>query len=389
MTAKPEHKANILIVDDVPANVWALKAILDKHGYKTQTADSGPMALDVVRATAPDIILLDIMMPKMDGYEVCRRLKADEQTRDIPVIFISARENTEDKVKAFSVGGVDYITKPLQIEEVLARVGTHLALRRLQKQLQEANDELALRLGELAHSNIELQLRNKELDAFAHTVAHDLKDPLTALLFYASWMEKSWNQMQTEKVQDSLELVVQAGKKLDRIVDELLLLSRVRRGEVKTQDLNMASIVTEAQKRLSDLITGHEAEIIIPPDDTWPVAKGHAPWVEEIWVNYMSNAIKYGGRPPRVEVGADPPQAEEVKGKTIRFWVRDNGPGLTPEEQERLFVPFERLGQVRAQGHGLGLSIVRRIAEKLGGEVNVESKVGQGSTFYFTLPGNE
>jgi signal transduction histidine kinase len=325
----------------------------------------------------------------MDGYEVCQRLKADEQTRDIPVIFISALENIKDKVKAFSIGGVDYITKPLQIEEVLARVGTHLALRKLQKQFQEANDELALRLEELAHSNMELQLRNKELDAFAHTVAHDLKDPLTALLFYASWMEKSWNQMQTEKVQESLELVVQAGKKLDRIVDELLLLSRIRRGEVETQDLNMASIVTEAQNRLSDLITGYQAKIIIPSDNAWPVAKGHAPWVEEIWVNYMSNAIKYGGRPPRVEVGADPPRVEEVKGKTIRFWVRDNGSGLTPEEQKRLFVPFERLGQVRAQGHGLGLSIVRRIVEKLGGKVNVESEVGKGSTFYFTLPGSE
>jgi two-component system sensor histidine kinase/response regulator len=119
---------------------------------------------------------------------------------------------------------------------------------------------------------------------------------------------------------------------------------------------------------------------------------GHGPWIEEVWANYISNALKYGGSPPRIELGADPPPPSPPSGGTegearmVRFWVRDNGPGLTPEEQARLFTPFTRLEQVRAKGHGLGLSIVRRIVEKLGGQVGVESEVGQSSTFSFTLP---
>jgi len=123
----------------------------------------------------------------------------------------------------------------------------------------------------------------------------------------------------------------------------------------------------------------------------WPAALGYGPWIEEVWVNYLSNAIKYGGQPPRMELGADPlpnppPQAGEGKGGgMVRFWVRDNGSGITPEDQSRLFAPFTRLDQIRAGGHGLGLSIVRRIVEKLGGQVGVESQVGSGSTFSFTL----
>ena len=141
-------KGNLLIVDDKPANLRLLAAMLVEQGYKVRSAINGPLALTATQAAPPDMILLDINMPEMNGYEVCERLKADESTHDIPIIFISALDETEDKVKAFTVGGVDYITKPFQLEEVLARVDTHLALRMLQKQLQDANkrfeDELAL-----------------------------------------------------------------------------------------------------------------------------------------------------------------------------------------------------------------------------------------------------
>lgn len=141
-------KANLLIVDDKPANLRLLASMLVEQGYKVRSAINGPLALTAARSAPPDMILLDINMPEMNGYEVCERLKADESTREIPIIFISALDETQDKVRAFTVGGVDYITKPFQLEEVLARVETHLALRQLQKQLQDANkrfeDELAL-----------------------------------------------------------------------------------------------------------------------------------------------------------------------------------------------------------------------------------------------------
>jgi signal transduction histidine kinase len=163
------------------------------------------------------------------------------------------------------------------------------------------------------------------------------------------------------------------------IIEELLLLAQVRTKEVKTRPLPMGRIVAEAQQHLAYMIEEHQAEIILP--DTWPVALGYGSWVEEVWVNYLSNGLKYGGQPPRLELGA----TQNGNG-TIRFWIRDNGPGLTQQEQAQLFKPFTRLSQVRATGHGLGLSIVQRIVEKLGGQVAVESEVGRGSVFSFTLP---
>jgi two-component system sensor histidine kinase/response regulator len=150
--------------------------------------------------------------------------------------------------------------------------------------------------------------------------------------------------------------------------------------EVDMGPLDMAKVVDEACQRLVYMVEEYQAELVLPLEHAWPVSVGYGPWVEEVWVNYLSNALKYGGRPPRVELGATV-QEDGI----VRFWVHDNGPGLTPGEQGRLFTPFTQLDQARAKGHGLGLSIVRRIVEKMGGEVGVESEVGQGSTFFFTL----
>jgi len=261
---------------------------------------------------------------------------------------------------------------------------------------KRAEEMLQQRNRELAALNAELQARNEELDAFAHTVAHDLQNPLAIITGLAEEVEEGYATFPEEELQRYLQTMSRNGRKMSNIVDGLLILAGVRKAEVDSQPLDMASLVAEAQQRLVDLIRERQAEIILPP--TWPVAQGHAPWVEEVWLNYLSNAIKYGGQPPRVEVGADPlPNPSLLAGKgglpvagegggVVRFWVRDNGDGIAPETLGRLFTPFTRLNQVRARGHGLGLSIVRRIVEKLGGQIGVESQVGQGSTFFFTLP---
>jgi PAS domain S-box-containing protein len=235
-------------------------------------------------------------------------------------------------------------------------------------------------VGALRQHTVELEARNEELDAFAHTVAHDLKSPLGVITGLAGVLAEDYASMSSQELRQYLDMIAQNGRKINRIIDELLLLALVRKlEEVETAPLDMAAIVAESQERVAHMVEESKAKIALPI--TWPVVLGYGPWVEEVWTNYLSNAIKYGGHPPRVELGA----TKQADG-SVRFWVRDNGSGLTPEEQARLFTPFTRLDQVRAKGHGLGLSIVRRIVEKLDGQVGVESDAGQGSVFYFTLP---
>jgi len=234
----------------------------------------------------------------------------------------------------------------------------------------------------------DLEQRNAELDAFAHTVAHDLKTPLSLLMGYASFMEADDIERRPEDVGMCIRAVGQASRKMSSIIDELLLLASVRKQEdVERTPMDTEAIVRDVEERLADLIEHYEAEIVGP--DVWPIAWGYAPWVEEVWVNYISNAIKYGGSPPRVELGAAVlPPLRVGEPNVVRFWVNDNGDGLSESQRARLFIPFERLEQARAQGYGLGLSIVQRIMEKLGGESGVESsgEVGAGSLFYFELP---
>jgi signal transduction histidine kinase len=272
----------------------------------------------------------------------------------------------------------DHVNAAIEVGALLA-LGVRQArlYERAQKEILERKQtEAALR-----QQTLELGAQNAELDAFAHTVAHDLKTPLTSLIGYSELLEKRRAQVPEGRLDQCLHTIAASGRKMTNIIDALLLLASVRkRGEVEIEPLDMAAIVSEALGRLGDLIAEHQAEIVTPA--TWPAATGYGPWVEEVWANYLSNAVKYGGSPPRVELGAT-----SLEDGFVRFWVRDNGRGLAPEQCARLFVPFERLEQARVEGHGLGLSIVQRIVTKLGGQVGVESDglPGLGSTFYFTL----
>ncbi|MBX0328323.1 GAF domain-containing sensor histidine kinase [Oscillochloris sp. ZM17-4] len=240
---------------------------------------------------------------------------------------------------------------------------------------ERAEVELALQ-----RSAQELQAQNSDLDAFGHTVAHDLKTPLTAIIGYSQLLQLLHRKMDADAIERDLQSILMAGRKMTTIINELLLLANVRRsGPISYERLDMATIIAEVTARLAHLITESQATLSGPP--AWPAALGYAPWVEEVWVNYVSNALKYGGTPPQIRIGADPPA-----GGFVRFWVRDNGAGISGAQQELLFNAFTRLQPARADGHGLGLSIVSRIVEKLGGSVGVESRLGEGSTFSFTLP---
>jgi signal transduction histidine kinase len=366
------NQDTILVVDDNPVQLKLALHFLRRTGYDVLIATSGEEALEQVGDVRPDLILLDVLMPGIDGFETCRRLKDGEETRDIPIIFMTSLSDTADKVKGFEFGAVDYVTKPIQPRELLARINTHLTIRNLQKSLQQ--------------EIVEREKLIAELDAFAHTVAHDLKSPLTSIVGYANVLVEQHTAISGDDLTRYLQVIAQNGYRMNNIIGELLLLASVRAMEdIEIKPLDMAAIVSEARGRLTYMIEEYEAEIDLP--ESWPAARGYGPWVEEVWANYLSNAIKYGGRPPRVELGATERVDRGPDGfEVVRFYVRDNGDGLTPGEQERLFTPFERLDQVKAMGHGLGLSIVGRIMSKLQGQVGVESEIGVGSTFWFSLP---
>ena len=232
--------------------------------------------------------------------------------------------------------------------------------------------------------NYELQERNTELDAFSHTVAHDLKNPLGSISGFVDLLHDRYSILSNIDREKYINAIIGSNNKALQIINSLLLFASVRKEEIKTSELNMGHIVAEAMVRFELKINKTNASIKLPRN--WPTVIGFFPWVEEVWANYISNALKYGGSPPLIEIGFDTEESNGIPKGMVRFWIRDNGLGLTKENQEVIFKRFERLDQANTQGHGLGLSIAQRIIEKLGGEVGLESKLGEGSLFYFTLP---
>lgn len=227
----------------------------------------------------------------------------------------------------------------------------------------------------------DLQTRNQELDTFSHMVAHDLKSSLSLLIGYGDLLRSGFTTMSEAEISEHLDTIIRSGYKMNSIIHELLRFAGLRNEEVDSKPVASAEIIQSALLRLTAEIKQKNAQIEIP--DEFIGALGHGPWLEEVWLNYLSNAIKYGGQPPNIRIGS------QREGELTRFWVTDNGPGLTPEEQKGLFEPFSRRHTDAAQGHGLGLSIAKRIVNKLGGSVGVSSLPGAGSTFYFTLPAVE
>lgn len=225
-----------------------------------------------------------------------------------------------------------------------------------------------------------LQQQNEELNAFAQTVAHDLKSPIGLMVSFAELLHDDLANLAPETVAQIAESIYAGGYKMVEIIDALLLLAGVRSQQVTPEPIDTTAVVAEAHYRLQAEIEAKQGVITKP--DTFPPVLGYAPWLEQVWKNYISNGLKYGGTPPHLTLGFT-----TQENGFIRFWVQDNGAGLTPAQQDRLFVEFTRLAHDKAKGHGLGLAIVRRIVEKLNGRVGVESVLGEGCLFYYELPG--
>jgi two-component system, sensor histidine kinase and response regulator len=233
---------------------------------------------------------------------------------------------------------------------------------------------------QLREDSTALQTRNKELEVYAYMVAHDLKDPLTVLIT-ASDLITNVPNLTRQDLKEFMQQIRFTAYEMNSIINNLLLFAVGGKADVPIEPVDMTRVVGNVRDRLSYMIKDQRARVVIP--ESWPDTIGYGPWIEEVWANYISNAIKHGGRPPYVELGA----STQPDGM-VRFWTRDNGPGLQSDSRTLLFTPYSQIGHIPNPGHGLGLSIVLQIVEKLGGQVGVESELGKGSLFFFTLPAN-
>ena len=354
----------ILIADDEMLNRMLLRVSLQEQGFTVYEVENGREALDFLQDRLVDILLLDLLMPEMDGFEVLAQLKADERLQHIPILIISASERMEDVVRCIEMGATDYLPKPFDPVLLRARVNASMNMKRMRDLEREYTQTL--------------QAQNLELDAFARTVAHDLKTPITPIIGYAELLADFYADDLDDRGRQLLQMIVRNGRRMANIIDALLLLARLRNELPPLDRIDMEDVIKEVLDRLEHVREQYNGTITLQSD--WPVAIGYASWIEEVWANYLSNALKYGGEPPQVELGAT------QIGPKIRFWVKDHGPGIPLEKQKELFTAFNRLDHQGADGHGLGLSIVLRIIEKLDGEVGVDSHTGDGCTFWFTLP---
>lgn len=369
MKAAHPHRPELLIVDDTPENLQLLIGMMDKNVYKVRPVTSGAHALKAARVHPPDLVLLDIMMPEMDGYAVCEQMKADPNLREIPIIFISALSDALDKVKAFKAGGVDYISKPFNFAEVEARIQTHLKLCRQKRELQESRDKLA----ELE------QLR----DGLVHMIVHDMKSPLAALGMAVDLLKEAVppRDMYVEEILRNARLGVNS---LLEMTNQMLDLSRLESGAMSLvlEPGNLSETVRSACALFSLLDSNHRLEVQV--NGVLP-ASYDAAVIQRVVGNLVGNALKYtpetGGR-VCIDAFRD--------GDSVRISVADNGPGIPQEFISKVFEKFVRVpGSRKIQGTGLGLTFCKMAIEAHGGRIGVESIEGKGSTFWFLLPATE
>jgi signal transduction histidine kinase len=384
-------KESILIVDDTPANLQLLAQMLSEQGYKVRMAQDGTMAIMSVESSPPDLILLDIMMPELNGYQVCSKLKASCQTKDIPIIFISALNEVFDKVKAFEVGGVDYITKPFQAQEVLARVEHQLHIRRLSQQLSEQNALLQqeVQRREMAEAEVRKSLSkeqelNKLKSYFVSMVSHEFRNPLTAILGFAEFMKDFGQQLSEEKKQEYLRQIEESALRMTALLNDVLSVEQAEAGklEFNPEPLDVEEFCCDLVEEIKlGNSTQHGIAFSSPNQSTKACMDKNL--LRQILTNLLSNAIKYSPKGSTVKFGLVCQDEKAI------FHIKDEGIGISPEDQQRLFESFQRGSNVgKISGTGLGLTIVKKAVDLHGGQIAVKSEVGVGTTFSVAIPLN-
>lgn len=368
-------KGKILIIDDTPVNLVLLSFLLSEAGYRVRSALSGDEGLIEVQTAPPDLILLDICMPEMDGYTVCRLLKSDERYCHIPVIFLSVYNTLTDKINAFEVGGVDYITKPFHSPEVLARISLHLKLRRSQQELESSHAQLESMLAKERETN---RLRSQ----FVSMIAHDFRTPLTTIQGFASLFKDSLGELSEsqqlfflDKIENTVDYIVE-------VLDRFLLVNQAEQGTltVHSEPIDLRSFCCNLIENFQvGCLQTHHLIFICKEDPCQFVLDKRL--LQAILENLLSNALKYSPQ------GGEILLTLECSPHRVYIQVRDWGIGIPLEDQKHLFEAFYRSSNTGSvKGTGLGLAIVKKCVEALNGKIKVESKEGEGSTFRLSLP---
>jgi signal transduction histidine kinase len=369
----------ILVVDDVPANLGVLTAHLEAHGYYALVAQGGQECIERARFVLPDLILLDVMMPGMDGFETCRQLKADARTRDIPIIFMTALTDSVFKVAGFEAGAVDYVTKPLDGPEVLARIEVRLTVNRLQRELQAQNERLQREVEAREAIQQALQRSNSELEQLAYVASHDMQEPLRMIASYLQLLSKRYQGRLDAEADEFIGYAVDGAKRMQALINDLLAYSRLNTKAKPFEPTDLGRVAATALAQLRLAIEESDAMVDVAE---LPAVQGDALQLTQLLQNLVGNAIKFRGEhAPKVSIEA------RRQGDDWEICVSDNGIGIAPEYFDRIFVLFQRLhGRAKYPGTGIGLAICKKIVERHGGRIWVASTPGSGSTFHFTLP---
>ncbi len=365
MSERTDNTPRIMVVDDTPSNLHLLESMLRGQGYRVFALPNGEMALKAAALERPDLILLDILMPGLDGYEVCSRLKATPALREIPVIFLSALSESWDKVRAFKLGGVDYITKPFQLEEVEARVRTHIALDRQRRELQASYERLR-------------QLEGLR-DNMVHMLVHDLRSPLAVIRLTLDLAATAVSETDHTLV-EMINAAKQSATALTEMISQLLDISRFEAGQMPVKPTT-GDLVALVRAVCESMGSPTERKRVLLNNNEPLLAFFDPDLTRRVLVNLLGNALKFTPSGGQVNI-----HAARADGH-VRLSVADNGPGIPPEMHQKIFEKFGQVdGTQRRYGTGLGLTFCKLAVEAHGGKIGVISEVGQGSTFWFTLP---